>query len=55
VKFILLTGPGDPDDESGEDDLDEDDPPPDEEEERIKDGEDEIFTIDDPDRNASSA
>jgi hypothetical protein len=45
-----LTGPGDPDDE---DDLDEDDPSPDGGDGKINhdDGE-EIFPIDDPDRNA---
>ena len=50
----MLTGPGDAEDESGEDDFDEDDSPADEEE-KINDGEDQIFPIDDPDRNAASS
>jgi len=39
---------GDPED----DDLDEDDPSPDEEEKKIDDGDEKIFPIDDPERDA---
>jgi hypothetical protein len=49
VPIYLYAMAGDPED----DDLDEDDPPPDDEDEKINDDDgEEIFPIDDPDRNA---
>jgi len=44
---------GDPEDD--DDDFDDDDPSPDEEQEKIDDGDEKIFPVDDPDRDASSS